>query len=48
LKSEILAPINSGYWKIKASDVKAAVKNSADVLAFTKSMQQPSRVLTST
>ena len=36
LKSEILAPINSGYWKIKASDVKAAVKNSADVLAFTK------------
>jgi type I restriction enzyme M protein len=36
LKSEIFASINSGYWKLKATDVKSAVKNSADVLAFTK------------
>lgn len=36
LKGEIFASINSGYWKLKATDVKSAVKNSADVLAFTK------------
>ena len=34
LKGEIFASINSGYWKLKTTDVKTAVKNSADVLAF--------------
>jgi len=36
LKGEIFASIISGYWKLKTTDVKTAVKNSADVLAFAK------------